>query len=186
MSAELLEAGPLRAALKLCRTYRDSTITQTIRLSAGSRRLDFHTGVDWHEQHILLRVAFPLNVLNTVATYDIQWGEIQHPTHGNTKWDYARFEVPGQKWADISEGGFGVALLNDCKHGYSAQDNVLKLSLIKSSTSPDLHADQGHHEFTYALLSHAGNLSEVRLKARRLNDPVVVLPGKQAIEAPPW
>lgn len=174
---EIVETGPLRAALRVSRGYRDSRITQLVRLQAGSPRVDFVTDIDWAEQHTLLKVAFPVDVHNSRATYEIQWGEIERPTHRNTTWDYARFEVPAQKWADLSESGFGVALLNDCKYGYDIRGNVIRLTLIKSSTSPDPGADQGHHHFTYALLPHAADAALVRGEARRLNDPVISVPG---------
>jgi alpha-mannosidase len=174
---EIIETGPLRAALRITRHYRNSRITQDIRLTADSPRVDFVTDINWAEQHTLLKVAFPVNVHQSRATYEIQWGEIERPTHRNTTWDYARFEVPAQKWADLSETGFGVALLNDCKYGYDIRENVIRLTLLKSSTSPDPGADQGHHHFTYALLPHAADAALVRAEARRLNDPVLALPG---------
>ena len=180
-SIELIETGPLRATIRLKWQWRDSRFSQDIRLQAGSARLDFKTGVDWRERHTLLKVAFPADILSPRATYDIQWGEIERPTHRNTRWDFARFEVPAQKWADLSERGFGVALLNDCKHGYDIRENVIRLSLIKSSTSPDPGADQGQHTFTYALLPHSGDLQQVRAESRRLNDPVIAV----ADRAPP-
>ena len=96
----------------------------------------------------LSRPPFPVAVRSPLATYDIQWGTVQRPTHRNTSWHYARFEVPAQQWVDLSEGDHGVALLNDCKYGNSVQGNILRLSLIKSSIMPDPTADQGHHVFT--------------------------------------
>ncbi len=153
----IAESGPLRCAVKLERSYRQSAIVQWIRLSADSRRIDFHTQIDWRETHALLKVAFPVAILNTVATYEIQWGSIERPTHRNTSWDFAKFEVPAQKWADLSEGDYGVALLNDCKYGYDIRNNVMRLSLIKSATMPDPSADQGFHEFTYSLFPHQGD-----------------------------
>lgn len=170
------ETGPLRCAVELERSYRSSTITQTIRLAADSRRIDFVTRVDWNETHALLKVAFPVAVLNTVATYEIQWGSIERPTHRNTSWDFAKFEVPAQKWADLSEGDYGVALLNDCKYGYDIRDNVMRLSLIKSATMPDPMADQGNHEFTYSLFPHTGDWRNGVVKeAYELNVPTRIV-----------
>jgi alpha-mannosidase len=167
----VLETGPLRVGVQITRSYRASEITQIIQLRRGSSRIDFATEADWHEQHILLKTAFPVSVHSPRATYDIQWGQIERPTHRNTSWDYAKFEVPAQKWADLSEDGFGVSLLNDCKHGYDIKDNVMRLSLIKSSTMPDPDADQGRHVFTYALLPHQADLEQVRREALALNQP---------------
>lgn len=171
----IIEHGPLRVALQVTRKWRSSVITQIIRLTAGSRRIDFVTEVDWRERHVLLRAAFPVAVRSPVATYDVQWGTIQRPTHRNTSWDYARFEVPAQQWVDLGEGDYGVALLNDGKYGHSVQDNVLRVSLIKSSVMPDPSADQGHHVFTYALYPHEGGWQgQVPAAAAALNQPLIV------------
>lgn len=174
----ITEAGPLRAELLVSREHRSSTITQRIRLMAHSRRIDFATSIDWHETHLLLKAAFPVDILNSHATYDIQWGSIRRPTHRNTTWDMARYEVAAHKWADLSEGNYGVALLNDCKYGYDVQGNVLRLSLIKAATMPDPVADQGLHEMTYALLPHGGDWrGGVRAEAYDLNLPLRVIRG---------
>ncbi len=169
-SLRVEETGPLRAAVALERRFRDSTIRQTIRLRRDSRRLDFATEVDWRERHTLLKAAFPLHILSPRARYEIQWGEIERPTHRNTSWDLARFEVAAHKWAALGEGGYCVALLNDCKYGYDVRENVMRISLIKSSTMPDPNADQGRHVFTYSLLPHAeGDRELVRREAYDLN-----------------
>ncbi|MEO0387584.1 MAG: glycoside hydrolase family 38 C-terminal domain-containing protein [Pseudomonadota bacterium] len=153
---EIVETGPHRAALCVVHRFGGSEIVQHIRLTSAAHHLEFHTQVDWHETHTLLKVAFPTTILSPRATFDIQWGHIERPTHRNTSWDAAKFEVCAHRWADLSDGGYGVALLNDCKYGYDVRDRVLRLSLIKSATMPDIGADQGAHVFTYALLPHAG------------------------------
>ncbi|MFQ6546866.1 alpha-mannosidase [Aestuariibius sp. 2305UL40-4] len=174
---EIITEGPIQVSALIERSYRSSTIRQKICLHAHSKRLDFETEVDWHETHHLLKAAFPVAVFARQATYEIQWGSIQRPTHRNTSWDYAKFEVPAQKWADLSEGHYGVALLNDCKYGYDVTDNVLRLTLIKSATMPDPKADQGRHVFTYALLPHKGDWrGEVLREAYDLNLPARVVP----------
>lgn len=150
------ESGPLRGVLRLTWRFHRSTITQRLTIYRDDPRIDFRSEIDWHEHQVLLKAAFPLHVRTTRATYDIQFGQIERPTHWNTSWDWARFEVPAHKWADLSEGNYGVALLNDCKYGYDARDNVLRLTLIKSATHPDAEADQGRHIFTYSLLPHQG------------------------------
>ncbi|MDJ0860591.1 MAG: glycoside hydrolase family 38 C-terminal domain-containing protein, partial [Dinoroseobacter sp.] len=171
-SIEIAETGPLRATVELTRVFRRSRLTQRISLCRHSARLDFDTEVDWHETHLLLKAAFPVSVRATRAEFDIQWGQIDRPTHRNTSWDAAQFEVPAHKWADLSDGNYGVALLNDCKYGYDVRDDVLRLSLIKSATMPDNTADQGYHRFTYALLPHEGDTRvEVRREAYALNLP---------------
>jgi alpha-mannosidase len=174
LEAEVEEAGPLRGVLRLRWRFLDSAITQRITLYAHSPRIDFRTDVDWQEKQILLKVAFPVDVRATRATYDIQFGSIERPTHWNTSWDYARFEVVGQKWADLSEGDYGVALLNDCKYGYDVKDNVMRLTLIKSAVRPDALADKGQHRFTYSLLPHEGDWrqGDVVRQAYELNNPL--------------
>jgi len=171
----VVETGPLRVGVEIDRRYRASRIVQKVYLYRGSRRIDFDTWIDWHEQHLLLKVAFPVNILSPVATFDIQWGNVQRPTHRNTSWDWARFETCAHKWADLSESNYGVALLNDCKYGYDVHDNVMRLTLIKSATSPDVTADQGEHVMTYSLLPHPGDWRTGVVHAGYdLNDPVLL------------
>jgi len=173
---ELLESGPLRASIRLVRVFGKSRIEQRIILCAGSARIDFSTTVDWQENQKMLKVAFPVAIRAASATYEIQYGHLERPTHTNTSWDMARFEVCAQKWADLSEPGYGVALLNDCKYGHDIQGNVLRLSLLRAPVSPDPLADRGRHEFTYALLPHAGDIRQGRVieEAYALNVPLIV------------
>ena len=177
-SVDVAEAGPLRATLELRRRILHNDIVQRISLAYNSPRLDFETSIDWQERHILLKVAFPVQVLSPIATYEIQWGNVERPTHRNTSWDWARFESCAQKWVDLSEGGYGVSLLNDCKYGHDIGDNVIRLSLLRSPTSPDPEADQGQHRFVYSLLPHAGAWNETTIGAAyALNDPLIVAAG---------
>ncbi|MBO5022755.1 MAG: alpha-mannosidase [Clostridia bacterium] len=167
---------PLYAGICVKRKYGDSAFSQIITLTADSPRLDFDTYIDWHEDHVMLKAAFPLDVRANHMNCEIQFGHIERPTHRNTSWDQAKFEVCAHKWTDMSEGDFGVALLNDCKYGYSAEENVLKLTLLKAPTSPNPVADRGGHEFTYSLYPHAGTLSQsdVVKEAYALNNPLTV------------
>nr|WP_254638868.1 alpha-mannosidase [Cohnella sp. GbtcB17] len=173
--ASLLENGDLRAVVRFRWRYMKSTIEQDLVVYSSSRRIDFVTEVDWHERQQLLKVAFPVDIRATNATYDIQFGNVKRPTHWNTSWDYARFETVGHQWADLSERGYGVSLLNDCKYGYDIKENVLRLTLIKSALVPDNTADQGLHEFTYALLPHVGDWlqGDTVREAWSLNQPLV-------------
>lgn len=157
IEAVVEETGPLRGVLRLRWRFHESTITQRLTIYRDLPRIDFRTEVDWHQSQVLLKVAFPVNIRATRATYDIQFGSLERPTHWNTSWDYARFEVVAHKWVDLSEGNYGVALLNDCKYGHDVKDNVIRLTLIKSAIDPDPTADQGHHEFTYSLFPHIGD-----------------------------
>jgi alpha-mannosidase len=173
-SIRVVEAGPLRATLEIKRVILSSAYTQRISLTHNSPRLDVSTTIDWRERHILLKVAFPVEVLSPVATYEIQWGNVERPTHRNTSWDWARFESCAQKWVDLSEGGYGVSLLNDCKYGHDIRDNVIRLSLLRSPTLPDPEADQGEHHFTYSLFPHVGPWDENTVhEAYALNDPLI-------------
>ena len=173
-SSGVVERGPLRAVVRQVRAFGRSRIEQRIVLRAGSARIDFETDVDWHEDHRLLKVAFPVTIHSPRATYEIQYGHVERPTHYNTSWDLARFEVCAHKWADLSEGGYGVALLNDCKYGYDIFGHTMRLSLLRASTSPDPVADRGQHHFVYALLPHAGDFRAGRVveEAYSLNVPL--------------
>lgn len=178
-TVSLAEIGQLTAVVRFQWRYMDSVIIQDMRVYAHSRRIDFETRVDWHERQQLLKVAFPVDVRATEATYDIQFGNVKRPTHWNTSWDYARFETVGHQWADLSERRYGVSLLNDCKYGYDIKDNLIRLSLIKSAINPDETADQGNHLFTYALLPHDGDWvnGETAMEAAFLNSPLIAAEG---------
>jgi len=187
-SIDVIETGPLRGALRVVRRFSESRISQQIRLSSGSHFVDFETQVDWRETNRLLKVAFPVAIRSDRATYEIQYGHVERPTHANTSWDVARFEVCAHKWADLSESGYGVALLNDCKYGYDISGNVIRLSLLRSPTWPDPVADRGPQRFTYRLLPHAGDLREAGVidAAYDLNvAPRLVATDPHAGSAPP-
>ncbi len=178
-SCRIVEYGPLRAGVSFeYQISSNSTLSQTVYLTAISPRLDFHTDVEWHEKHKFLKTEFPLRIRAMQATYEIQFGHLQRPTHFNTSWDFARFEVPAHHWGDLSDNDFGVALLNDCKYGYAAHGNILRLSLLRAPTAPDPHADQGHHSFRYALMPHAGSPqgNGVIEEGYRFNQPLLVAP----------
>ncbi len=178
-SVRVAERGPLRATLEIRRRILHSEITQRISLAYNSRRLDFHTRISWRERHVLLKVAFPVNILSPRATYEIQWGHVERPTHRNTSWDWARFESVAHKWVDLSEGNYGVSLINDCKYGHDIYGNVIRLSLLRGPTLPDPIADLGEHEFTYSLFPHLGALgAETLAAAYALNDPLLVWEGQ--------
>ena len=159
-SIEAVECTPVRAAVKVVRSFNKSTVTQTIALYPNSRRVDFITHADWQETEKMLKAAFPVDILSPKATYEIAYGAIERTTHENTSWDRAKFEVAAHKWGDLSEGGYGVALMNDCKYGYDVKENVMRLTLLRSPIYPDPVADRGEHDFTYSLYPHAGGWRE--------------------------
>ena len=171
------QPGGLRGAVRFTREFGSSRFTQRMVLDAGSRVLRFETDVFWHEKHKLLKVAFPVAIRSSNATYEIQFGHVERPTHTNTSWDIARFEVCAQRWADLGEAGYGVALLNDCKYGYDIQGSVMRLSLLRAPTHPDPNADQGGQRFTYALMPHPGDFRAAGVieAAEDLNAPLRVV-----------
>ena len=123
-------------------------------------------------------MEFPWDVTCEYATYETQFGLVRRPTHYNTSWDMARFEVCGHKFVDLSEVGSGVALLNDCKYGMSVHDGLMRLSLVRSPKAPDAHCDIGRHTFRYGVLPHCGNLeaSGVVQAGYAFNIPLLVQP----------
>ena len=180
-SIELVEAGDLRQTIEVKRRVLNSSFTQQISLSLNSPRLDFDTHIEWNERHIMLKVAFPVDILAPQATYEIQWGNVQRPTHRNTSWDWARFETCAHKWVDLSEGNYGVSLLNDCKYGHDIHDNLMRITLLRSTTMPDPMADFGEHDFKYSLYPHPGRWNEeTQREAYLLNDPLLVYRSKDS------
>ncbi len=175
----------MRATIEIKRRILNSEYTQRISLPHNCSRLDFDTHIDWRERKILLKVAFPVEILAPTATYEIQWGNVQRPTHRNTSWDWARFETAAQKWVDLSEGNYGVSLLNDCKYGHDIHENVMRLTLLRGTTAPDPNADLGEHNFKYSLFPHTGSWDERTIaEAYALNDPMIVYqPDAQKSEA---
>ena len=177
-SLRVVENGSLRAKIRAVWSHYDSEITQDMIVYRNTARIDFRTRVDWKERHQLSRVSFAVNIQADKATFDIPFGNIERPTHSNTSWDYAKFEVCAHKWEDLSENGYGVALMNDSKYGCEVIGSTLSLSLLKSATSPDPDADQGIHEFTYSLLPHIGSWQEadVEKEALLLNSQSILCP----------
>ena len=175
--------GPVRSGLLVKGRIGRSPFTQRVWLEAGSKRLDFETEIDWHEDHRLFRVAFPVAVESQEARYEIQYGTVARPTNDNTKWQHAQFECLGQRFADLSEHDFGAALLNNCKYGYRVKGHELSLSLLRAAVHPDPDADRGVNRFTYAFLPHAGDLasSDVLAHATALNQGVERFEGLAAV-----
>jgi len=182
ISVKVVEPRGLRASILVECIYKQSKISATISLDAvpGSLKRDalslirFETTIDWHEQHKFLKFEVPLDINAEQATYEIQYGVLQRPTHKNTTWDAAKFEVCAHKFADLSEFGYGVALLNDCKYGYACEGSYLRLSLLRGSTYPDPRQDQGVHTMAFGILPHRGHFleSDVPQVAAAFNNPI--------------
>ncbi|HCN10437.1 MAG TPA: hypothetical protein DIT01_21110 [Lentisphaeria bacterium] len=181
-TVEVLETGPLRGIVRVTRQHRATTIEQDLIVYAHTPRIDFVTRVDWQERQTMLKAAFPVAIRSTRATYEVQFGAVERPTHHNTSWDAEKFEVAAQRWVDLSESGYGVSLLNDCKYGHDIRNNVLRITLLRGTTWPDPKADEGEHEFTYSLFPHAGNWTEAETvrRAWELNAPLTAVTPVQA------
>jgi alpha-mannosidase len=174
---EVVEKGPVRVAAEIEKRVGKSRILQRISLGP-TPGIRFDTLIDWQEEDKLLKVAFPVNISSARATYEIQFGSVERPTHRNTSWDIARFEVCGHKWIDLSEGDQGVALLNDGKYGHDVHENVMRITLLRSPKAPDPLADMGCHRFTYVMLPHYGahNWAGVVQAGYALNSPLRYAP----------
>jgi alpha-mannosidase len=170
--------GP-RALVRQTYAYGASKLTQELVLMAGSRRLDFVTHVDWRESGRMLRTSFPATVRAVEATCEIQFGHLRRPTHTNTTWDLAKFEICAHKWIDLSDRGYGLAVLNDCKYGHRAHGSTLDINLLRSPGHPDPVADRAEHDLTYSLYPHAGDVAEggVVRAGYELNVPLRVATG---------
>lgn len=172
-TVELVKDGA-RAGIVITRKFLESTFTQTIWLYEDVKKIDFETEVDWKQEHLLVKTAFPVRINSDRATYEIQFGAVERPTHSNTSWDAAKFEVCSHKYCDYSEYGYGVAMLNDCKYGHDIHNGVMRLTMIKSATHPNPDADRCKHVFTYSLVPHEGDYraAGVVQLAYDLNDPM--------------
>ncbi len=171
---EILERGPVRACMKVERKYLDSTIIQYIYLYREIPRIDIRNVIDWKEHQIFVKALFPVDIHANEATFDIQYGNVKRATHSNTSWDSAKFEVCVHKWLDISEEGYGVSVLNDCKYGCSVRGGIIGLSMLKSAVYPNPEADKEVHEFTYSLYPHQGDWRAAGTvqQAYQLNNPL--------------
>jgi alpha-mannosidase len=184
------------------KSWIKTTISLAASVSSGPSRVEFESEVEWHETMKFLKVEFPVDVTNTEASYETQYGIIRRPTHYNTRyvhpfyspdnsilihssWDMAKFEVCCHKWADLSEHGYGVSILNDSKYGFATCGNLMRLSLLRAPKAPDAHADMGRHVIRYAILPHSGGLDDRTIRAGyNFNHPLVVEQASSQISAP--
>jgi alpha-mannosidase len=188
VTGKVLEDGPLRVVIQFERKFGKSTVLQKVILRAGSARLDFDTTVDWQERNRVLKVSFPLAIRTEHAVFEIQSGHVRRPVHRNTSWDAARFEVPMQRWVDLSESDHGIALINNGSFGCDVLGGRIRLTLLKSASAPDPTADIGVHHRIFSLFPHAGTTTAggVIEEALALNVPLVVAPGGLAEESGSW
>ncbi|KAK5074990.1 Glycoside hydrolase, 38 vacuolar alpha mannosidase [Lithohypha guttulata] len=177
---EIVDTGPYRVSVATKTKISDqSWVKTTISLDAATGETDspsyvsVEADVEWHETMKFLKVEFPVDVFNTEATYETQYGLVRRPTHYNTSWDMAKFEVCCHKFADLSEANYGVSVLNDSKYGFATCGNLMRLSLLRAPKAPDAHADMGHHTIKWAIMPHAGALSaETVHAAHNFNNPL--------------
>jgi alpha-mannosidase len=193
-SVTVAENGPVRVVLRVKRDflktgivkdaptfdYPNSFCTQDFILYNGVDRVDFKTDIDWWEEHVMLKVAFPVTVSDSVATYEIPYGSIRRSTGSANSWDSAKVEVPAEKWADISSGDYGVSLINNSKYGYDIKGSLMRLSLLRSPIWPDPTADRGKHSIEYELYPHAGTWKEAHTvqRAAEFNNPLIAWLGE--------
>jgi len=193
-SVQLVESGPLRAAIRVIRSWQNSKFVQEIVLYSGMDEVNVVNDIDWHETHVLLKAAFNLATSGPMATYEIPYGTIQRPTTRNNSWENAKYEVPAIRWADLGDGQHGFSLINESKYGYDAVGHTLRISLLRAPTDPDPHADRGHHHFSYALYPHAGDWKQAltvrrgyesnhKLQAVQVGAHAGSLPGKHSFIA---
>jgi alpha-mannosidase len=185
--AEVVIDDPLRAEVAFERPIgRASRMHQTVRLDAESSRLEFHCAVDWHEDRRALKVRFPVAVHAPRATYEMQFGVVERPTHYSTRRDLAQYEVPGHRFADLSEHGFGVALLSAATYGWSVYGEQMRMTLLRSPRWPDPAADIGHHRLSFAICPHRGSWQEAGVTAEALCFNAPLLLGEGAGEVRSW
>ncbi|KAK3887441.1 hypothetical protein Pcinc_008444 [Petrolisthes cinctipes] len=173
----VVENNPLLCSVRWGVTFGSSTFSQDIQLTADSPYLAFVTSVSWGENRKILKAVHSTSLYTTKATFDVQFGHLERPTHMNTSWDMARYEVCGHKWADLSEPDWGVAVLNDSKYGWMARGSTLALSLLRSPKAPDDTADMGDHTFKYALFPHLGSPGKAGVvqRAYEFNTPILTI-----------
>ncbi|MBP1903581.1 alpha-mannosidase [Paenibacillus turicensis] len=171
LDKQVITTGSIQDVLRFHWRIGDSEIIQDMILYHHDSKIDFKTHVKWNEAHKLLKVGFPIDVVTTKATYEIPFGALERPTHRNTSWEQAQYEVCGHRFVDVSEHDYGVSLLNDCKYGYDVQGSTIRLSLLRAPKWPDATADLGEHEFTYSLYPHKGDwrTAHTLRKAMELN-----------------
>jgi len=188
---EVVEKGPIRTVLRVKLDYRNPAVkkdfptkdfpntffSQDVILYSGIDRVDFRTDVDWWEDKTMLKVAFPVEVSDSVATYEIPYGHITRSVLDRTRWEKAQIEVPVERWADLSQSDYGVSLLNKSKYGYDIKGNLMRLSLLRSPKWPDPTADRGEHVIEYSIYGHKGGWEEGKTVQRgyELNTPLIPL-----------
>ena len=178
--AEIVELGAVRAVYKVDRAFRDSTFTEYYCIYNDLQRIDVDYEADWHEDHVVLKADYPVDVNATKATFDIQFGNIERSTTTNTTWEFAQFEESMHKWADLSDNGFGLSVINDCKYGCDVKNGHIRPTLFRCATNPNHIQDREHHSFSFSIYPHAkrANDSDVVKEGYNVNFPLYAIPAK--------
>ena len=181
MKLEKQSFGKDNTSVWVCQkyAYKNSSAVLTVSLESKKPLLNYDLEINWQDTHYMLRTEFPVDVHTDTASYEIQFGKLNRPNHDNTTWDMAKFETCGQRWVDISQPDYGVALLNDCKYGHRIKDNVLDLNLLRGQVNPGNNADKGIHRIRYALYPHSGTERDAKVAqtAYEYNVPVISAEG---------
>ncbi len=182
-SIEVVESNAVRGVIRVTYKFNKSAIIQDVILYQNGESVVFDTTVDWHESDKVLKAGFDVSVIDTDATYDIAHGAIKRPTHWNTSFDLTRFEVAAHKWADLSEGGYGCSIINDCKYGYDIHNSHMRITLMRAPTCPDRTGDHGINTFKYAFHPHAEDWRyDTVQQAIAFNVPPVAVYNSEATE----
>jgi alpha-mannosidase len=178
-SIEWLENTEIRQRIRVVRELAGCEFTQDYILAAHSPILQIETSVDWQAEHVLIKANFPLNLTADISTAETACGAIERTTQPETVAEQAKWELPMHRWVDLTDnsGAYGVSLLNDCKYGFDAGTDYLRLTLLRSSKWPDPIADRGYHEFTYAIYPHSDTWKAAQTvrKGLELNSPLQVV-----------
>ena len=179
-NAELIELGAVRAVYKVDRTFRDSSFTEYYCIYNDLQRIDVDYEADWHEDHVVLKADYPVDVNSTRATFDIQFGNIERSTTTNTTWEFAQFEESMHKWVDLSDNGFGLSVINDCKYGCDIKNGHIRPTLFRCATNPNHIQDREHHSFSFSIYPHTKrvNDSDVVKEGYNVNFPLYAIPQK--------
>ena len=179
-NAEIIEIGAVRVVIKVDRVFRDSTFTEYYCIYNDLQRIDVDYEADWHEDHVVLKADYPVDVNTTRATFDIQFGNIERSTTTNTTWEFAQFEESMHKWADLSDNSFGLSVINDCKYGCDVKDGHIRPTLFRCATNPNTIQDREYHSFSFSIYPHAkrANDSDVVKEGYNVNFPLYAIPAK--------
>jgi alpha-mannosidase len=180
--------APTGNGVRVVRAFGQSTITQVITLEAGT--VVFDTDIDWHEREKLLKAGFDLDVTADRSASEVQFGHVYRPTHTNTSWDAAKFEICAHRFVHVAEPGYGVAIVNDSTYGHDVTrrpregggtSTAVRLSLLRAPRSPDPETDQGRHHLRYALVPGVGIVGAAR-EGYRINLPERAVIGGGPVE----